>query len=92
MICEDLGSPCGHKVDRWEKWRFWGLVWPQVFHNGISGLSGGDDWYSPDVRRRVQDIGRSEPQLGEELLEALQSDNWAAVKKIVAKIHAEAVP
>jgi hypothetical protein len=92
MICEDLGSPCEHDVDRWEKYRFWGLIWPRVFHNGIVGLSGGDNWYVPDVRRRVQEIGRNEPQLGEELLEGLRSDNRPVVKKIVARIYAETAP
>jgi hypothetical protein len=92
MMCEDLGSPCEHEVDRWEKWRVWGLVWPRVFHNGIVGLSGGGDWYSPEVRRLVQEIGRNEPQLGEELLEALRSDNRPVVKRIVARIYAETVP
>ncbi len=92
MVCEDLGSPCHHEIDRWEKWRLWGLVWPRVFHNGICCLDFGDNWYVPDVRKRVQEIGRIEPQLGVELLEALRNDNRAAVKKIVARIHAEAVP
>lgn len=92
MICEDLGSPCEHEVDRWQKWRLWGLIWPRVFHNGITGISGGHDWYSAEVQLRVQAIGQAEPHLGEELRDALRSDNHPVVRTIVARIYSETVP
>jgi hypothetical protein len=90
-VCEDLGSPHPHDLDRWEMGRLWGLVLPRDFRSP-SFLSVDAEWYSPAVRRRVQELGRREPQLGGELVEALRSDNRPTIRAILTRIRAEAVP
>lgn len=66
-IAEDLGVPCPHKVRRWHKYRFWGLVYPAC--PAISGIYRiGDDreWYDERAAELVRLMGRENPDLARE--------------------------
>jgi hypothetical protein len=92
LVFEDLGSPCPHQVERWQKWRLWGLILPGEFQNGTCCLDGEATWYTSEVRQRVRELGRREPHLGEELREAVRNKDWTASGAIMARIHAQADP
>ena len=67
-ITSDLGTPCPHnnKV-RWHKHRYWGLLYcasPCI--NGIYRISGGETWYTQEIKSEVIAMGKENPGLGKE--------------------------
>jgi hypothetical protein len=90
-IADDLGVPCPHKYVRWPVWRFWGCVWPQVFWSGTCCLSTDEEWYSHEVRQRVQTLGQNEPTVGREFQKALVDRNHVLLKSVIQRIHDEAI-
>jgi hypothetical protein len=92
MVCDDLGSPCPHATESWEKWRLWGLYWPRVCHNGTCCMNEDAQWYSAAVRQHVKEIGKREPTLGDEYRQAVRDRRWPTVWKIVMRIQTETDP
>ena len=59
LIAEDLGAPCPHEYERWERLRMWGLIYPGTSRMGICCLTDGD-WYEGSIRDRVRAMGEKD--------------------------------
>lgn len=67
QIAEDLGVPCAHQLQDFQKYRFWGLLVPYPAHSGTWGLADPKiSWYDETMRRRVRQLAETNPQLGQE--------------------------
>lgn len=68
VVCTDLGIPCTHpNLIRWHRQRRWGLwICACPCRNGIDGLAGDADDYTPAMSARVKAMAKENPKLGEE--------------------------
>jgi hypothetical protein len=66
-IAEDLGEPCAHRFQGYQKYRFWGLIYPAYpCIDGIDRLTAEEDWYDDQAREFVRTKASTSPSSAKE--------------------------
>lgn len=91
LIADDLGVPCAHHYERWQKWRLWGLFYPAPCHNGICCMAD-LDWYVTADRARMRKMAADNPKLGPEFREQVfVKQNWTYLRRFIDDFNAPPV-
>jgi hypothetical protein len=88
-VAADIGAECSHpNLERWHKYRFWGLcipAWPCI--NGTYRLTGDYSWYDDEARSIVKEMGRATPSLRNEFADRVLKDHdWEYWKDFVKRL------
>jgi hypothetical protein len=88
MIAEDLGAPCPHEFERFERMRLWGLLIHGPGSYGICCLDGGDR-YRDSLRDRARRMGATDPKLAAAFRdEVCLQHNWVYARKFIGDLLA----
>ena len=57
--------------------------------NGIYTLTGGTDWYTPEMRKRVIALGREQPERARQFHDAIMAEDYAKFWQLFDEICPE---
>jgi hypothetical protein len=94
FIAKDLGCPCPHSemlLVEAATFDYWGLYFPEDYHQGIAGVGGADaEWYATHVRPVILKYSREHPEFAREFCtKALNEDHdwWSKIYRDVLHIN-----